>query len=144
MIKGGVKTSFGGVCSQNARRHVLNRKSNREAARPRDWTYCSHKPECIVATNPPRTGLNHDHNMTFFISIHRSYGSTKMLKYGTNRNQWIAPENKLCKSCDVNFPADNLNFVFHGPSMEIVRSRAFTLFAESDHEITQFRDLIKW
>ena len=31
---------------------MRNGKSNREAYRPRDLTYCSHKPECIVTTNP--------------------------------------------------------------------------------------------
>ena len=41
----------------NARGRVRNRKSNLEAARARDLTYCSRKPECIVTTNPDRSVL---------------------------------------------------------------------------------------
>ena len=36
---------------------VQNRKSNPEGVCPRDLTYCSHKPECIVTTNPDRSVL---------------------------------------------------------------------------------------
>ena len=32
-------------------------KSNPEGLSPRDLTYCSHKPECIVTTNPNRSVL---------------------------------------------------------------------------------------
>ena len=46
---------------------VCKRKSNPEAIGLGDVTHCSHKPECIVTTNPSRTGLNHDYNMTFSI-----------------------------------------------------------------------------
>ena len=42
----------GGCCCHNARGRVRNRKSNPEGVSPRDLTYCSHKPECIVTTNP--------------------------------------------------------------------------------------------
>ena len=31
---------------------MQNRKSNPEVDRPGDLTHCSHKPECIVTTNP--------------------------------------------------------------------------------------------
>ena len=51
----GIKTGSGGVCCHNARGRVRNRKSNPEDFSPRDLTYCSHKPECIVATNPDRS-----------------------------------------------------------------------------------------
>ena len=43
-------------CCRNARGRARNRKSNPEADRPRDLTYCYHKPECIV-TNPDRLVL---------------------------------------------------------------------------------------
>ena len=36
---------------------MRNRKSNPEGVSPRDLTYCSHKPECIVTTNPDRSVL---------------------------------------------------------------------------------------
>ena len=36
---------------------VRNRKSNPKGVSPRDLTYCSHKPECIVTTNPDRSVL---------------------------------------------------------------------------------------
>ena len=32
-------------------------ETNREGVSPRDLTYCSHKPECIVTTNPDRSVL---------------------------------------------------------------------------------------
>ena len=41
----------------NTRGRVRNRKSNPEGVSPRDLTYCSHKPECIVTTNPDRSVL---------------------------------------------------------------------------------------
>ena len=61
---------------------MQNRKSNTEVDRPRDLTYCSHKRECIVTTNPDigrgiwlpvlhcdkktrQIGPNHEYNMTF-------------------------------------------------------------------------------
>ena len=47
----------GGVCCPNARGRVRNRKSYPEGVSPRDLTYCSHKPECIGATNPDRSVL---------------------------------------------------------------------------------------
>ena len=50
----GIKTSSGGVCCHNAQGHIWNKKSNPKAYRPRDLTYCLHKPECIVTTNPNR------------------------------------------------------------------------------------------
>ena len=56
-ITWGIKTGSGGVCCHNARRRVRNRKSNPEGVSPRDLTYCSHKPECIVTTNPDRSVL---------------------------------------------------------------------------------------
>ena len=36
---------------------VRNSKSNPESVSPRDLTYCSHKPECMVTTNPRRSVL---------------------------------------------------------------------------------------
>ena len=36
---------------------VRNRKSNPEGVSPRDMTYCSHKPEWMVTTNPNRSVL---------------------------------------------------------------------------------------
>ena len=36
---------------------MRNRKSNPEDVSPRDLTHCSHKPECIVTTNPDRSVL---------------------------------------------------------------------------------------
>ena len=56
-ITWGIKTGSGGVCCHNARGRVRNRKSNPEGVSPRDLTYCSHKPECIVTTNPDRSVL---------------------------------------------------------------------------------------
>ena len=53
----GIKTGSGGVCCHNARGRVWNRRSNPEGVSPRDLTYCSHKPECIVTTNPDRSVL---------------------------------------------------------------------------------------
>ena len=53
----GIKTGSGGVCCHNGRGRVRNRKSNPEGVSPRDLTYCSHKPECIVTTNPDRSVL---------------------------------------------------------------------------------------
>ena len=53
----GIKTGSGGVCCHNARGRVRNRKSNPEGVSPRDLTYCSHKPECIVTTKPDRSVL---------------------------------------------------------------------------------------
>ena len=47
----------GGVCCHNARGRVRNRKSHPEGVSPRDLTYCSHKPECVVPTNPDRSVL---------------------------------------------------------------------------------------
>ena len=48
----GMKTGSGGVRCHNAQGRVRNSKSNLEGVRPRDLKYCSHKPECIVTTNP--------------------------------------------------------------------------------------------
>ena len=42
VLEGFVVTMHTGAC---------NRKSNPQTVRPRDLTYCSHKPECIVTTN---------------------------------------------------------------------------------------------
>ena len=53
----GIKTGSGWVCCHNARGRVRNRKPNSEADRPMDLTYCSHKPECIVTTNPDKSVL---------------------------------------------------------------------------------------
>ena len=53
----GIKTGSGGVCCHNARGRMRNRKSNPEGVSPRDLTYCSHKPECIVTTNLDRSVL---------------------------------------------------------------------------------------
>ena len=53
----GIKTGSGRVCGHNARGRVRNRKSNPEGVSPRDLTYCSHKPESIVTTNPDRSVL---------------------------------------------------------------------------------------
>ena len=36
---------------------MRNRKSNPEGVSPRDLTYCSHKPEWMVTTNPDRSVL---------------------------------------------------------------------------------------
>ena len=36
---------------------MRNRKSNPESISPKDLTYCSHKPKCIVTTNPDRSVL---------------------------------------------------------------------------------------
>ena len=52
-----IKTNSGGVCCHNAWGHMRNKKSNPKADRPRDSTYCSHKPQCIVPTNPDRSVL---------------------------------------------------------------------------------------
>ena len=52
-----IETGSGGVCCHNERGRVGNRKSNPEGVSPRDLTYCTHKPECIVTTNPDRLGL---------------------------------------------------------------------------------------
>ena len=57
MYTEGIKTGYGGVCCHNAWGRVQNRKSNPAAPRPRDLTYCSHNPECIVTTNPDRSAL---------------------------------------------------------------------------------------
>ena len=53
----GIKTGSGWVYCHNARGRVRSRKSNLEGVNPRDLTYCSHKPECIVTTNPDRSVL---------------------------------------------------------------------------------------
>ena len=53
----GIKTRCGWVYCHNARGRVRNRKSNPEGVTPRDLTYCLHKPECIVTTNPDRSVL---------------------------------------------------------------------------------------
>ena len=42
--------------TQCTRAHA-NSKSNPEAVRPWDLTYCSHKPECIVVVKPDRSVL---------------------------------------------------------------------------------------
>ena len=47
----------GGVCCHNALGRVRNMKLDPEAERPKVLTYCSHKPECIVTTNPDRSVL---------------------------------------------------------------------------------------
>ena len=52
-----IKTGSGGVCNHNAWGRVRNRKSNPDGFSPRDLTYCSHKPECIVKTHPDRSVL---------------------------------------------------------------------------------------
>ena len=61
VLGGGGGGVLGGVFSQCTRTSA-KRKSNPEAARPWDLTYCSHKPE---------VGLNHDYNMAFSISLRR-------------------------------------------------------------------------
>ena len=53
----GIKICSGEVCCHNAQGRMRNRKSNSEAARPRDLIHCSHKPECIVTTNPDKSVL---------------------------------------------------------------------------------------
>ena len=50
----GVRPALGGVCCPNTRRCVRTGSLNAEAVRPHDWTYSSHKPECIVTTEPDR------------------------------------------------------------------------------------------
>ena len=50
-----IKTGSRGVCCHIARGCVRNRKSNPEGVSPKDLTYCSHKPECIVNTNHDRS-----------------------------------------------------------------------------------------
>ena len=45
------------VCCHNKRGRIRNRKTNPEGVSPRDLTYCSHNPECIVTTNPYRSVL---------------------------------------------------------------------------------------
>ena len=78
-IMSGIKTGSGGVWCNNARRRVRNRKSNTEADRPRDLTYCSHKPECIVTTNPDRSVLNTV--ITWHFRFHRVNISILHIKY---------------------------------------------------------------
>ena len=53
----GLRPVLGGGCCHNARGRVRNRKPNPEGVSPRDLTYCSHKPECIVTINPDRSVL---------------------------------------------------------------------------------------
>ena len=53
----GLRPVVEGVCCHNAQGRVQNRKSNPEDFSPKDLTYCSHKPECIVTTNPDRSIL---------------------------------------------------------------------------------------
>ena len=53
----GLRPVLEGFCCHNAWGCVRNRKSNPEADRPRDLTYCSHKPECIVTASPDRLVL---------------------------------------------------------------------------------------
>ena len=52
-----LRAGSGGVCCHNARGRMRNRKSNPEGVSPMDLTYCSHKPKCIVTTNPDRSVL---------------------------------------------------------------------------------------
>ena len=75
----GIKTGSGGVCCHNARGRVRNRKSNPEGVSPRDMTYCSHKPECIVTTNPDRSVLITI--ITWHFQFRPVYGSILHLKY---------------------------------------------------------------
>ena len=56
-VTSGIKTGSGDVCCHSARGHVRTGRLNPEAVRSRDWTYCSHKPECIVTTNLARPVL---------------------------------------------------------------------------------------
>ena len=49
VLEGFVVTMHEGACE--------TRKLNPEGVSPRDLTYCSHKPECIVTTNPDRSVL---------------------------------------------------------------------------------------
>ena len=73
------KAGSGGVCCHNARGRVRNRKSNHEADRPRDLTYYSHKPECIVTTNPDRSVLITI--ITWHFQLHIVNVSILQLKY---------------------------------------------------------------
>ena len=52
----GLRPILGDYC-HNARGYVRNRKWDPKAVRPSDLTYCSHKPACIVTTNPDRSVL---------------------------------------------------------------------------------------
>ena len=65
----GLRPALEGLLSQCTRARAKQEVKSRRRSR-RDLTYCSHKPECIVTTNPSRAGLNHDYNMTFLISPH--------------------------------------------------------------------------
>ena len=58
------------------------------------------------------------------------------LKYGTDRYQGIAPENRVCKICDINGPEDELHFVFHCLSLENVRSRMFVLCSDTELDLS--------
>ena len=58
------------------------------------------------------------------------------LRYETDRYQGIAPENRVCKICDMNVPEDELHFVFHCPSPENVRSRMFVLFSDTEFDLS--------
>ena len=48
----GMRRAGGSASCHHARDRVRNRKSNPEGVSPRDLMYCSHKPECMVTTNP--------------------------------------------------------------------------------------------
>ena len=54
-VSSGIKTCSGRVCCHNAQGRMQKRTWNSEAVRSRNLTYCSHKPECIVTTNPDRS-----------------------------------------------------------------------------------------
>ena len=64
-----------------------------------------------------------------------------LLKYETDRYQGIAPENRVCKICDMNVPEVELHFVFHCPSLENVRSCMFALFSDTEFDLS---NVDKW
>ena len=50
------------------------------------------------------------------------------LKYETDRYQGIAPENRICKLCNLNVPEDECHFLFSCPALHITRERGLEHF----------------
>ena len=65
-----------------------DRKSNPEAVRPRDWTYCSHKPGCNNKTD--RSVLMKIITMIFFLSTRECWYSPP------KRQTWCSKRQPLC------------------------------------------------
>ena len=65
--------------------------------------------------------------------VHLKFGILP-LKYETDRYQGIAPEHRLCKSCTLNVPEDEIHFLYQCPALFTTRVKFLQRFSEDNLE----------